>query len=246
MSSKLTLESKKVLLDVRNLHVHYGGAEALKGISLQVAEGLIVALIGANGAGKTTLLRSISGLKVPTSGEIEFQGRSIGGLPPQTIVRLGICHVPEGGMLFAQMTVLENLKMGAYLRKNRGLVEETLGRVFHHFPILKERQGQRAGSLSGGERQMLAVGRALMAHPKLLLLDELSLGLSPIMTLEIARIIAEINQEGVSIALVEQNARMALKLAHKAYVLETGCITLEGDAKELLNDEKVKEAYLGM
>jgi branched-chain amino acid transport system ATP-binding protein len=234
-----------MLLEVRNLRVHYGKAEALKGISLGVEEGTIITLIGANGAGKTTTLRTISGLKAPTSGEIWFQGKRIDGMPPNVIVTLGIAHVPEGRRIFAPMTVLENLEMGAYVRKDRHEVARNLERIFEHFPVLKQRRGQQAGSLSGGEQQMLAVARALMASPKLLLMDEPSLGLSPVLVEEVGNIITDINRGGVSIILVEQNARMALMLAHRGYVLEVGSIALEGDAKELANDEHVKKAYLG-
>jgi branched-chain amino acid transport system ATP-binding protein len=234
-----------MLLEVRDLRVHYGMAEALKGISLSVDEGAIVALIGANGAGKTTTLRTISGLKAPTSGEILFKGRRIDGMPAHEIVKLGIAHIPEGREVFASMTVLDNLKMGAYLRKDKVQITRDLESMYDHFPVLKERLGQRAGSLSGGEQQMLAVARALMASPKLLLMDEPSSGLSPILVEEVASIINDINKIGISIMLVEQNARMALRLANKAYIIEVGSITLEGSAQELANDERMKKAYLG-
>jgi len=234
-----------MLLEIRDLRVHYGMAEALKGISLSVDEGAIVALIGANGAGKTTTLRTISGLKAPTSGEILFQGRRIDGMPAHEIVKLGIAHIPEGREVFAPMTVLDNLKMGAYLRKDKSQIARDLERMYDHFPVLKARRGQRAGSLSGGEQQMLAVARALMASPRLLLMDEPSSGLSPILVEEVASIISNINKIGISIMLVEQNARMALQLANKAYIIEVGSITLEGGAQELANDERVKKAYLG-
>jgi len=234
-----------MLLEVKNLRVHYGKAEALKGISIGVEEGAIVTLIGANGAGKTTTLRTISGIKVPTSGEIWFEGKRIDGVPSHDIVRLGIGHIPEGRRLFATMTVLENLEVGSYRRKDRRGIARDLEKIYEHFPVLKERRGQAAGSLSGGEQQMLATARALMTSPKLLLMDEPSLGLSPILVEEVGNIITDINRDGVSIILVEQNARMALRLADKAYVLEVGSIALEGDAKKLASDEHVKKAYLG-
>jgi branched-chain amino acid transport system ATP-binding protein len=235
-----------MLLEVNDLVVHYGGVIAVGGVSFQVPEGAVVSLIGANGAGKSTILRTISGLKVPTGGELRFQGHSIAGSTPHAIVHLGIAHVPEGRHLFPKMTVRENLLMGAYLQPNRQETEETLAMVFEHFPRLRERLTQRAGSLSGGEQQMLAIGRALMARPKLLLLDEPSLGLAPLMTAEIGRIIREINQRQVSIVLVEQNARLALTLGHHGYVLETGQVVLQGHTSDLLADERVKRAYLGV
>jgi len=235
-----------MLLEIKDLRVHYGKAEALKGISLSVDEGAIVALIGANGAGKTTTLRTMSGLKVPTSGEIWFQGKRIDGMPAHEIVKLGIGHIPEGRMVLAPMTVLDNLKMGAYLRKDKHQIARDLDIMYERFPVLKERHKQLAGSLSGGEQQMLAIARALMTRPKLLLLDEPSMGLSPILVEEVSNIIRDINEGGIGIILVEQNARMALGLANKAYILEVGSITLEGDAKELANDERVKKAYLGV
>ena len=235
-----------MLLEVKDLVVHYGGVAAVKGVSFQVPEGAVVSLIGANGAGKSTILRTISGLKAPTSGDLRFQDRSIGASMPHDIVRLGIAHVPEGRRLFPKMTVRENLALGAYLQPDRQALDQTLAMVFEHFPRLRERFTQRAGSLSGGEQQMLAIGRALMARPKLLLLDEPSLGLSPLMTAEIGRIIREINQHRVSIVLVEQNARLALTLGHYGYVLETGHIVLEGETSQLMADERVKHAYLGV
>ena len=235
-----------MLLEIKDLRVHYGKAEALKGISLSVDEGAIVALIGANGAGKTTTLRTMSGLKVPTSGEIWFQGKRIDGMPAHEIVKLGIGHIPEGSMVLAPMTVLDNLKMGAYLRKDKHQIARDLDIMYERFPVLKERHKQLAGSLSGGEQQMLAIARALMTSPKLLLMDEPSMGLSPILVEEVGNIIRNINEGGIGIILVEQNARMALGLANKAYILEVGSITLEGDAKEIANDERVKKAYLGV
>lgn len=234
------------MLEVKDLVVHYGGVAAVKGVSFAVPEGAVVSVIGANGAGKSTILRTVSGLKAPTSGEIRFEGRPIAGSMPHAIVRLGVAHVPEGRRLFPKMTVRENLLLGAYLQPNKQGAEETLAMVFEHFPRLQERLTQRAGSLSGGEQQMLAIGRALMARPTLLLLDEPSLGLSPLMTAEIGRIIREINARKVSIVLVEQNARLALTLGHRGYVLETGSVVLEGDTSQLLADDRVKRAYLGI
>lgn len=234
-----------MLLGIKALRVHYGRAEALKGISLNIDEGAIVALIGANGAGKTTTLRTISGLKALTSGEIWYQDRRIDGMPAHRIVKLGIGHIPEGRIVFAPMTVLDNLLMGAYLYKDKYQIDRDLDNIYEHFPVLKERRKQLAGSLSGGEQQMLAIGRALMSRPKLLLMDEPSLGLSPILVEEVSNIIRDINKAGIGIILVEQNARVALRLASKAYVLEVGNIVLEGDAEELANDEHVKKAYLG-
>jgi branched-chain amino acid transport system ATP-binding protein len=234
------------MLEVKDLVVHYGGVAAVQDVSFQVPEGTVVSLIGANGAGKSTILRTISGLKRPTSGDIRFRGQPIAGRMPHDLVRLGIAHVPEGRRLFPKMTVRENLLMGAYLQSQKPALEETLATVFEHFPRLRERLSQRAGSLSGGEQQMLAIGRALMARPTLLLLDEPSLGLSPLMTAEIGRIIHDIHQRRVSIILVEQNARLALTLGHYGYVLETGEIVLEGETAALLADERVKRAYLGV
>jgi len=234
-----------MLLEVKNLSVHYGKAEALKGISLVADSGKIVTLIGANGAGKTTTLRSISGLKRPTSGEIRFEGKSIEGMALHQIVRLGIAHVPEGRKVFATMTVLENLQMGAYLRKDKRKIAEDLEKIYEHFPVLKARRKQPAGSLSGGEQQMLATTRALMASPKLLLMDEPSMGLSPILVAEVGNIIKDINREGISVVLVEQNAHMALNIAHYGYVLEVGRIVIKGTSQKLLSNENVRKAYLG-
>jgi len=234
-----------MLLDIRDLRVHYGKAEALKGISVGMDTGKIVTLIGANGAGKTTTLRTISGLKPPSAGEILFEGTRIEGLSLHEIVKLGIAHVPEGRRVFATMTVLENLQMGAYLRKDRRKILQDLDSIYAHFPVLKGRMGQPAGSLSGGEQQMLATSRALMTDPKLLLMDEPSMGLSPILVAEVGKIITDINRDGISIILVEQNARMALNIAHFCYVLEVGRITAQGTAEELAGDDKVKKAYLG-
>jgi len=234
-----------MFLEIEGLRVHWGKAEALKGISLNVNEGEVVSIVGANGAGKTTLMRTISGLKKPTSGEMKFQGKNIDHMPTHSIAKLGIAHIPAGRMVFAPMTVLDNLKVGAYLRKDKSEVARNLDAMYQHFPVLEERTRQMAGSLSGGEQQMLAVARALMGRPRLLLMDEPSMGLSPLLVAEVGKIIRDINKEGISILLVEQNARMALRLAQRAYVLELGTIVLEGDAAELINNELVKKAYLG-
>ncbi len=234
-----------MLLEMRDVFVQYGKAIALRGISLEVTEGEVVALIGSNGAGKTTTLRAISGLNLPTSGEIRFQGKTINGMPPHVIVQMGIAHVPEGRRVFGPMTVEENLELGAYLRKDRQGIGRDLERIYQSFPVLKNRSRQRAGSLSGGEQQMLAMARALMTSPKVLLLDEPSLGLSPLLVREVGRIISRINKLGVTVILIEQNARMALRLAHRAYILELGSIILQGIARDLMKDEGVKKAYLG-
>jgi branched-chain amino acid transport system ATP-binding protein len=234
------------MLEVKDLHVRYDTVEAIRGISFEVSDGAVVSLIGANGAGKSTILRSLTGLVHPSRGEARFEDTSLVGLAPHSVIRLGIAHVPEGRRLFPKMTVLDNLKMGAYLQNNKRLVAATLDMVHEHFPILKDRARQAAGSMSGGEQQMLAMARALMNRPKLLLLDEPSMGLSPIMTAEIGRIIRQINMLGVSIILVEQNAMLALTLAQYGYVLETGSIVMQGEAQELLQDEGVKRAYLGI
>jgi len=234
-----------MLLEVKNIRVHYDTVEAVKGITLAADKASISTLIGANGAGKTTTLRAISGLKKLSSGEIWFDGKRIDGLPPHRITGLGIAHVPEGRRLFGLMTVKHNLATGAYLLKDRRLVEKTVHEVFEHFPRLKERQGQLAKTLSGGEQQMLAMGRALMARPKVILMDEPSMGLSPIMVQEIAKIIRNFKELGFSVLLIEQNAVLALHLADQAYVLETGSIALQGQARDLLANEHVKKAYLG-
>jgi branched-chain amino acid transport system ATP-binding protein len=219
--------------------------EALHGIDLEVEQGEIVTLIGSNGAGKSTTLRTISGLIFPVAGSIFFLQQRIDGLRAHSVVPLGICHVPEGRRIFPRMNVLENLKMGAYLRRDTHEQEQCLTEVYQHFPILKKRGNQRAGTLSGGEQQMLAIGRALMSIPKLLLLDEPSLGLAPLFIMEIARIIQEINERGVTILLVEQKANLALRLAHRGYVMETGKIVLHGIASDLIKNEHVRKAYLG-
>lgn len=232
-------------LEVKDLVVHYEKAEALKGISIQIDQGKIVTLIGANGAGKTTTLRTISGLKSPSSGQIWFEGKQIVGMPLHEIVRLGVAQVPEGRRVFATMTVLENLQMGAYLRKDKREITKDLENIYEHFPALRTRLGQPAGSLSGGEQQMLATTRALMTSPKLLLMDEPSMGLSPILVGEVGKIIKDINSDGISIILVEQNARMALNIAHYCYVLEVGRIATQGTGEALCSDEDVKKAYLG-
>jgi branched-chain amino acid transport system ATP-binding protein len=234
-----------MLLDIRDIRVQYGKVEAVRRVSLQVGEKDIVTLLGGNGAGKTTILKTISGLKQPTSGEIWFSGQRIDRDQPSRIVKMGIGHVPERGRLFPHMSVEDNLFTGAYVRKDKEGMKQDLQRLYRHFPVLKERKGQRAGSLSGGEQQMLAISRALMCKPRLLLMDEPSMGLSPVMVDEIASIIADINQQGISVLLVEQNAAIALRLANRGYVMETGRIVLSGESGELLNDERVKKAYLG-
>ena len=235
-----------MLLEVKDITVHYYKVSAIRNISINVKDGEIVALIGSNGAGKTTTLRAVSGLKHPTTGEIHFKEQRIDKLPPYKINALGIAMVPEGRQVFPQMTVLENLLMGAFLRKDKGEIQKDLEEViFRHFPRLRERKNQSAGTLSGGEQQMLAMGRALMSAPKLLLMDEPSLGLSPIMCGEIGKIIRNIHTEGRTVILVEQNARLALALAQHAYVIETGDIVLSGQAEELRENDNVKKAYLG-
>jgi branched-chain amino acid transport system ATP-binding protein len=234
-----------MFLEVKGIKVFYERSAALKGVSLKLEKGSMITLVGANGAGKTTTLRTISGLKVPTAGQIWYQDSQIDGISPNRIVAMGIAHVPEGRRLFPDMTVLENLRMGAYLRTGPDVDHDLDERVYRHFPVLKERQKQLAGSLSGGEQQMVAIGRALMARPQVLLLDEPSIGLSPLAVKEIARIIMDIQQEGVSIVLVEQNVQMAFRLAQKAYVLETGKIVLSGNTKDLAQNDEVKKAYLG-
>ncbi|HEV2434698.1 MAG TPA: ABC transporter ATP-binding protein [Verrucomicrobiae bacterium] len=234
------------MLEIKNLTVAYGAIAALHGISLSVPPGGIVTLIGANGAGKTTTLKTVSGLLKPKSGEIFYHGRNIAGLPPHQIVKLGLSHVPEGRMIFANLTVMENLQMGAYLQRDRQLVRRELDFVFATFPRLQERGQQIAGTLSGGEQQMLAMGRALMSRPKLLLLDEPSLGLAPLLVKTIFEKIVEINrQQGITILLVEQNANLALEVSSFGYVLETGKITLQGDSSALRQNPQVKSAYLG-
>ena len=234
-----------MFLEVKDLTVHYGKAEVITGLSLCVVEGEIVTLIGANGAGKSTTLRTISGLKSASAGEIWFRDNRISGMRAHQIVRLGISHVPEDRRILATLTVRENLEIGAYLMKTQKTVSTGFDDIFDLFPILKERRNQIAGSLSGGEQQMLAIARALLNQPKLMMMDEPSMGLSPLIVEQLGRIIQDINAKGISIILVEQNARMALNLAHRAYVLEAGRQILEGKAVDLVNDERVKNAYLG-
>lgn len=235
----------EIMLKIDNIHVYYGAIHALKGVSLEVHKGEIVTLIGANGAGKSTTLRTVSGLLAPKSGGISFLGENIAGMPAHEIVKHGISQVPEGRRIFAEMSVQENLEMGAFTRKDKAGVEKDFEIVYNRFPRLKERRKQQAGTLSGGEQQMLAMGRALMSRPKLLLLDEPSMGLAPLLIKEIFSIIEGINREGTTVLLVEQNANMALSIAHRAYVMETGRITLQGAAKELAASEDVRKAYLG-
>ena len=233
------------MLEIKDLHVSYGGIQALRGVSLTVPEGKIVTLIGANGAGKSTLMRTISGLVKAQSGSILWNGQEVLGRPIDQIVASGIAMSPEGRRVFADLTVVENLKIGAYLRRDKAEMEQDLEWVYSLFPRLKERSWQSAGTLSGGEQQMLAVGRALMAKPKMILMDEPSMGLSPLLVKEIFAIIQEVNKQGITILLVEQNAKMALAISDRAYVLETGNISIEGNAADLLNDPRVKKAYLG-
>ncbi|EIJ80670.1 branched-chain amino acid ABC transporter ATP-binding protein [Bacillus methanolicus PB1] len=233
------------MLKVEGINVYYGNIQALKGVSLEIHQGEIVTLIGANGAGKSTLLKAISGLLKPKQGDILFAGQSISGKPAQTIVKLGISHVPEGRRVFSNMSVEENLELGAFLRKDKQGIQEDFKKVYELFPRLHERRKQQAGTLSGGEQQMLAMGRALMARPKLLLLDEPSMGLAPLLVKTIFRIIEEINSNGTTILLVEQNAHMALSIANRAYVIETGRVVLSGSAKELNESDQVRMAYLG-
>ena len=233
------------MLTVENLNVYYGMIHALKNVSFHVEEGEIVALIGANGAGKTTTLQTVSGMLQAKSGSVHFENQDITKMPSHRIVQLGISHVPEGRRMFANLTVYENLRMGAYTRKDKKEIEESLARVYERFPRLKERTRQLAGTLSGGEQQMLAMGRALMSNPRLLLLDEPSMGLSPLLVSEIFDIIESISKQGVTILLVEQNAKKALSIADRGYVLETGNIVMEDSAQALLNNEYIKKAYLG-
>ena len=233
------------MLEVNDIKVYYGMIQAIKGVSFHVDEGEVIALIGANGAGKTTILHTVSGLLTPKEGTITFEGQDLVKIPGHKIVSMGMAHVPEGRRVFAQLSVLQNLMMGAYTRKDKEEITQTLETVFDRFPRLKERQNQMAGTLSGGEQQMLAVARALMSHPKLMMMDEPSLGLAPLIVQDIFNIIKEINKQGVTILLIEQNASMALSIADRGYVLETGKIIMEGKGKELLVDPRVKAAYLG-
>lgn len=233
------------MLHVENLEVYYGAIHAIKGVSFDVKQGEIIALIGANGAGKTTILHTITGLVPAHSGNVDFNGTELTKTAPHKIVGLGMAHVPEGRRIFQQLTVYENLMLGAYTRKDNSEIENTLSTVFKRFPRLEERRTQIAGTLSGGEQQMLAMGRALMSHPSIILMDEPSMGLSPLYVNEIFDIIKSVNEAGTTVLLVEQNAKKALSIADRAYVLETGNIVLSGDAKNLINDESVKKAYLG-
>ena len=233
------------MLEVKDLEVYYGMIQAIKGISFEVNEGEIVSLIGANGAGKTTILHTITGLLSPKKGSVLFEGKEITKIPAHKIVSLGMAHVPEGRRVFAQLSVYQNLKMGAYTRKDKDELEKTLETVYKRFPRLEERKNQLAGTLSGGEQQMLAMGRALMSHPRIILMDEPSMGLSPILVNEIFDIIQSVSASGTTVLLVEQNAKKALSIADRAYVLETGNIVMTGDAKELMNDDSIKKAYLG-
>ena len=233
------------LLEVKDLEVYYGMINALKGISFEVNEGEVVALIGANGAGKTTTLHTVTGLLSAKSGSIIYDGNDITKVPPHKIVTMGMAHVPEGRRVFQQLSVLENLKLGAYTRSNRQEIEETLQTVYTHFPRLEERKNQVAGTLSGGEQQMLAMGRAMMSKPKLIVMDEPSMGLSPLLVKEVFKIIEAMHAAGITVLLVEQNAKMALSIADRAYVLETGKISLSGTGEELMSSEEIKKAYLG-
>ncbi|MBW9158773.1 ABC transporter ATP-binding protein [Clostridium tagluense] len=233
------------MLELIDVNIYYGAIHALKGISLKVLEGEIVTLIGANGAGKTTALKTISGVLRPKSGKVLFKGNEIQKINAEKLVGLGISHVPEGRIVFMNMSIMENLEMGAYSRKDKSEIKKDYEKIFQTFPRLLERKNQMAGTLSGGEQQMLAIGRALMARPKLLLLDEPSMGLAPLMVKQIFSIIKDINEKGTTILLIEQNATMALKIADRAYVIQNGCIQMTGNAKELLNDDSIKTAYLG-
>ncbi len=234
------------MLEIQDIHTFYGNIQALRGVSLRIEAGEIVTLIGANGAGKTTTLMSISGVTPPRKGKIVFQDQEITRLSTERIVSLGITQVPEGRMIFPRLTVKENLLMGSYLRRDKAGIRADEAHVYELFPVLRERRSQMGGTLSGGEQQMLAIGRALLARPRLLLLDEPSLGLAPLVVENIFEIIKQINADGVTVLLVEQNAQMALQIAHRGYVLETGALTLEGPARELLDDPKVRSAYLGL
>ncbi len=239
------MANNDVLLSVKDVEVYYGMIRALKGVSLDVKRGEIVALIGANGAGKTTMLHTITGLISAKSGSIMYDGQDLTKLPPHKIVSIGMAHVPEGRRVFQQLSVYDNLKLGAYTRKDRKEIEETLNQVYKHFPRLEERKNQIAGTLSGGEQQMLAMGRALMSKPEIVLMDEPSMGLSPLLVKEIFAIIEELHKAGTTILLVEQNAKMALGVADRAYVLETGSIAMSGKASEMLENDDIKKAYLG-
>ena len=233
------------MLEIKDLEVYYGVIQAIKGISFEVNQGEVIALIGANGAGKTTALHTITGLISPKKGSVVFEGKDITKVPAHKIVSMGMAHVPEGRRVFAELSVYENLKMGAYTRSDKNEIEESLANVYKRFPRLEERKNQMAGTLSGGEQQMLAMGRALMSRPKIILMDEPSMGLSPILVNEIFDIIRSVSESGTTVLLVEQNAKKALAIADRAYVLETGRITMSGNAKDLLEDDSIKKAYLG-
>ena len=233
------------MLEVKDLEVYYGVIQAIKGVSFHVDKGEVIALIGANGAGKTTILHTITGLLTPKKGSVMFGGKDITKVPAHKIVSMGMAHVPEGRRVFAELSVYENLRMGAYTRKDKGEIEASLQQIYERFPRLKERKNQMAGTLSGGEQQMLAMGRALMSKPQIILMDEPSMGLSPILVNEIFDIIQSVSASGTTVLLVEQNAKKALAIADRAYVLETGKISLDGNAKDLLNDDSIKKAYLG-
>ena len=233
------------MLKVRNLSVHYGKIRAVRDIDMDIEQGEIVSLIGANGAGKSTTLRALSGLTKPAGGTIEFEGKQIAGWSAKAIVQAGLSHCPEGRQIFPRMTVMENLELGAYIRKDKHTLQSEYDRIFEYFPVLAERRSQLGGTLSGGEQQMLAIGRALMSKPKLLLLDEPSLGLAPLLVERIFEIIQNINKEGMTVLLIEQNAWQALNIAHRGYVLETGCVSVSGAAADLLHNDHVRKAYLG-
>lgn len=233
------------MLEVKDLAVYYGMIHAIKGVSFEVNKGEIIALIGANGAGKTTILHTITGLLSPKRGSIQFEGKELTKIPAHKIVSLGMAHVPEGRRVFAELSVYQNLKLGAYIRSDKKEIEETMETVYQRFPRLRERKNQMAGTLSGGEQQMLAMGRALMSHPQIILMDEPSMGLSPILVNEIFDIIRSVNEAGTTVLLVEQNAKKALEIADRAYVLETGRIVTSGPADALMNDDSIKKAYLG-
>lgn len=233
------------MLEIKDIEVFYGMIQAIKGVNFEVNQGEVIALIGANGAGKTTILHTITGLLSPKKGSVMFEGKDITKVPAHKIVSMGMAHVPEGRRVFSELTVYQNLKLGAYTRKDKDKIEETLQMIYKRFPRLEERKNQIAGTLSGGEQQMLAMGRALMSQPKIILMDEPSMGLSPIFVNEIFDIIKEVSGSGTTVLLVEQNAKKALSIADRAYVLETGRIVLEGNAKDLLNDDSIKKAYLG-
>ncbi|HDR8951109.1 ABC transporter ATP-binding protein [Burkholderia vietnamiensis] len=233
------------MLKIKGLQVNYGGIQAVKGVDMEVRQGELVTLIGANGAGKTTTMKAITGLKPYSAGDIEYEGKSIKGIPPHELLKRGLAMVPEGRGIFARMSIIENMQMGAYLRNDKDQIKKDVDRMFGFFPRLKERATQLAGTLSGGEQQMLAMSRAILSKPKLLLLDEPSMGLSPIMVEKIFEVVREISKEGITVLLVEQNARLALQAADRGYVMDSGMVTMEGDAKQMLDDPKVRAAYLG-